>query len=465
MILIALSGAFFVAIAEHNEANTNCDKVALWTSSIIFCIVCVCFFKFDTLTKEIQCIESISFDLGIKGAYIVGFDKLSIVFSLLTAFCSMLLSIWTMFSEVDHKRRIFAGILIFEACAIGAFCSFDIFTLYFFVECSIIPMLIVISSSEDSKPIEQFLVYSLVSAVLVLVSVIFLYNQTGTSNLLKIIENKDKVSSFVFWILSVGVSLKLPLFPFTYWLPIAHVKTKIAGSVLLASIVLKFGMLLLMRLIFPIFTKELVEYRSIFLFAATVSAFIACSHIFFQKDLKKLIAYFSIIHMSMYFFGVISGTEPCMFIFSNIMHSLTVALLFFLVDYMESYYETRIINRIKSSEKNNGLLRRLFFAAVLCLIGAPITGNFIAETSVLAASVFAFIPSTNLSFSVALMTIIIISSAFVLFLSHNIFFRAKISQQESVLTYSVKDKAKLAILGILLLLIIYFGLFPSSLLK
>ena len=148
-------------------------------------------------------------------------------------------------------------ILLMETAMIGVFCSLDFILFYVFWEAMLIPMYLLIAiwggPKKDYASI-KFFIYTLFGSVFLLVAIIALYLANGTFS---IPEAMFKGYSFQFqiWVFlafAIAFAIKVPMFPFHTWLPAAHTEAPTAGSVFLASILLKMGTYGFLRFCLPI---------------------------------------------------------------------------------------------------------------------------------------------------------------------------------------------------------------------
>jgi NADH-quinone oxidoreductase subunit M len=299
----------------------------------------------------------------------------------------------------------------------------------------------------------------MLSAMLILIAIIMIYLETKSSNLLEIYNIGIKNEN-IFWLLMVGIGIKIPVWPLCNWLPIAHTKTNVVCSVLLASIVLKFSTLVLMRLVDPIFSECLARYRDIFVIASIVSMSLAVISIMFQDDIKQFFAYFSIIHMDLYFMMFLSGIDRRHFIFSTLQHGLLAIVMFFTADIIETLFKTRSISTISNYSQQYYGLRVLLLFVCTSLIGIPCTSGFIAEMM----SFYAITKGMSIAVSVTVMLIIVVLSAYTLFVYHSILPKNKRTQSEIPQDLDLCDDYQMTSLVIASSVMLVLGVSPALLL-
>ena len=373
--IIPLIGILFIALTKERNI-LGIKSVSLWTTSFAFFFSLIVAGAFD-FSKKIYT-EELPFFNKSPIAYRVGIDEFSALFvPIICAICCCCI-LWIM----KHKTNkiFYMSLLLFESLAIGAFYAWDMILMFLLIEATSIPLYIMMSQQKDKSTDAalHFFVYSILSAILILIAFITIYLEAHTTNIKEIqeigINNKG-----VFWLLAAGIGIKMPIFPFYNWLPIAHVKSKTVCSVLLASIVLKFSALLIVRFMQPLFMGVFQEYIHIVLFVILLSIAFATFQLTLQDDLKSLFAYFSIIHMNSAFFILLAEMKSSGFTFAMMCHSILLAILFFISHIVEKVYNSRSIRAIKIMTTAPKVIQICAFFAFYFIISAPFSGGFVTE--------------------------------------------------------------------------------------
>lgn len=381
LILLYLLSALFSFISNKK----NRKILFVWTSSTTIIYSIVLFSLFDFGKAELQFVERFALLDGINTE--LGIDKFAIFFVLFIAALEFLFSLWLIGKRnLENVERLFIYVPVACGFSVGAFCAMDLISLYFFIESSIIPLSFILLNSPDDdqrKSLWQYLTYSIISATLTMVAFVGIYVVAGTVELSAIssvlIQNGESGSCWMFWLLLIGVFMKVPTFPFHNWLPIVHVNTNVIGSIMFASIALKFSSLIFCRALFQIWSDVILNHLTLIFVLAIVSMLIAVARISIQKDIKKIFAYLSIIHMNLYLLGYICSNDLNLFLYSLLGHSLLMAFLFFITDAIETVYETRDLDKIQNSDIVYGDLKGWIFIGILISIGLPFTSSFLGE--------------------------------------------------------------------------------------
>lgn len=446
--LIPIAGMFFIAFTEEKDVF-GVKSVSLWTTVFAFFFSLIVAGAFDFSSKTIT--EEVAIFNKSPINYRVGIDTFSAMFVPIICLVCLVCILWI--ARHKTKKIFYISILLFESSAIGSFYAWDMFLLFILVETSTIPLYILMSQQKEKSTdaIFHFMLYSTLSAMLILIAFILIYLETQTTNLKEIYEIGVKNTS-VFWLLTIGIGIKMPIFPFYSWLPIAHVKSQTICSVLLASIVLKFGSLLIVRFIHPLFIGVLQENIQIVIFVIMLSIVFATSQILFQKDIKSMFAYFSIIHLNSAFVILLAEIKNNGFTFAVMGHSLLMPILFFTTHIIEKVYDTREIAQIKSITNVPQNLKIITFGAFFFLISAPFSWSFITE-------ILTFQALTKISiFCTCLFVVVtLITATYAIYIYNSIFAFWK---NADTAVYVLDNHKKIA-LFLLCAIFLFIGIFPK----
>src|SRR4051812_42186170 len=169
-----------------------------------------------------------------------------------------------------------------------------------------------------------------------LLAIIAIYWQAGTSDLPTILEKLQLPFQWQFWLwlaFFASFAVKVPMWPVHTWLPDAHVEAPTAGSVILAGVLLKMGGYGFIRFSLPMFPLASADFTP-FIFTLSVIAVIYTSLVALaQTDMKKLIAYSSVAHMGFVTLGLFSVTQEGLQggMYQMLSHGIVSAALFLVV--------------------------------------------------------------------------------------------------------------------------------------
>ena len=346
---------------------------------------------FDRTTAAFQFGEHAAWIPGLKINYAVGVDGISLLLVLLTTLVAPLcvLASWQVIRT--RVREFVLCLLVMETAMIGVFCALDSILFFVFWEAMLIPMALLIGVWGGPRRIYaslKFFIYTMAGSIFLLVALIALRLHTGTFHIPDLMGRPyDPV--FQCWIFAaffISFAIKVPMFPLHTWLPAAHVEAPTAGSVLLASILLKMGAYGFLRFCLPITPLAAHAFAPFMLGLSVVAILYGGFAALAQSDLKKLVAYSSVGHMGFATLGIFvlnaRGLEGALLVLVN--HGVTTGALFIAVGIIYERLHTRDLGAAAGIGKFMPVFS--FFLGVFCLssLAFPGTNSFIGEFLVLA---------------------------------------------------------------------------------
>jgi NADH-quinone oxidoreductase subunit M len=239
----------------------------------------------------------------------------------------------------------------------------------------------------------KFFLYTMAGSVLMLVAILYLYTQAGTFDytvLLKLLhEGRVSLSHdaqiYLFLAFFVAFAIKVPLWPLHTWLPDAHVEAPTAGSVMLASVMLKMGTYGIVRFCLPMFGNASRELAPCIVALALVGISVGALVALVQPNMKKLVAYSSVSHLGFVVLGTFAFNQQGLdgAVYQMLNHGVSTGALFMLVGFL---YERRHSLEIKAYGGVAGVAPKLavvFMVTTLASIGLPMLNNFVGEFLVL----------------------------------------------------------------------------------
>jgi NADH-quinone oxidoreductase subunit M len=453
-----IGGLCVMCISDKHIINIKASSI--WTSCYTLYLALTTLCSFDASTGKY--VEEIGTLGATHGKLTIVVDELSAVVVPVICFICLLSRVWTLGTDVRMMKAQFVMLFFFEAFAILAFYMTDIFLLFICMEATTIPIYTIMSTRAPPThdAVFRFLIYTIVGALLILVALIMIYLETHTSDLYEIYNGGGVKGRVAFLLLILGIAIKMPMWPFYHWLPVVHVKSQTTCSVILAAVTLKFASLLIVRFVEPLFLSELMTNSVIVSCVSIVSIVYALSQLVFQDDIKRMFAYFSIIHLNMYLLILLSGLSKGYFIFAIIQHSITVAALFFAADVVKKSCGTRLISELKNISNIPPFTRRIMIAAFLLLISVPFSCGFICEI----ISVYA---AWNISIvlTVAVLASIMISSIYAIYVYHICFGRRTAQEQPSEYAKHNVGAAQKSVLLSLVAVALLLGIMPDLVLR
>jgi NADH-quinone oxidoreductase subunit M len=470
---LPLIGALIlVAFLRGNDAmaQLNAKRLALLVTTATFLLSLAVLTGFDAANPDFQFVEEGEWMAGLT--YKMGVDGLSLPFVMLSTFFFPLtiLASWSVETRVKEYMACF---LLLETLILGVFTSLDMILFYLFFEGGLIPMFLIIGIWGGRDRIYaafKFFLYTLLGSLLMLVAMIYMYFDAGTTDIPALLNHQFSYEGFevlgwhivggaqtLMWLaFFASFAVKMPMWPVHTWLPDAHVQAPTAGSVILAAILLKMGGYGFLRFSLPMFPVA-SEIMTDFVFFLSVVAIIYTSLVaMMQEDMKKLVAYSSVAHMGFVTMGIFAsnqqGVDGAMF--QMISHGFISGALFLGVGVIYDRMHTREIAAY------GGIVNRMpVYAAVMMLftlanVGLPGTSGFVGEFLTLTGT---YQVSTWTALGAA--TGVILSAAYALWLYRRVIFGDLI--KESLKSITDMNAREVAFMAPLVVMTVLLGVYPS----
>jgi NADH-quinone oxidoreductase subunit M len=347
---------------------------------------------------------------------------------------------------------------------IGVFCALDLVLFYLFFEAGLIPMFLIIGIWGGKRRIYasfKFFLYTLLGSVLMLLAIMAMYWQAGTTDIPTLLAHKfpSNLQTWLWLAFFASFAVKMPMWPVHTWLPDAHVEAPTAGSVILAGVLLKMGGYGFIRVSLPMF-PEASEYFAPLVFALSVIAIIYTSLVaLMQEDIKKLIAYSSVAHMGFVTMGLFSMNEQGIqgAMFTMISHGLISGALFLCVGVIYDRMHTREIKAYGGLVNRMPMYAVVFLILTMANVALPGTSGFIGEFLTLMG---AFRSNTWVAFFAT--TGVILSAAYALWLYRRVVYGEL--DKPALQTITDLNRREIITFAPLILLIIYYGVQPGPIL-
>ena len=400
VLFLPLAGLLLL-LAIPSGQNLWLKLVANLTGALTLALSAFLIPSFRLDAAGFQFVERASWIPSIGAQYLIGIDGISLLLLLLTTLISFVALACSWNSVKERAKLYYAMLLLLETGVIGVFVSLDLFLFYLFWDAVLIPMYFIIGiygGPRRSYAAIKFFVYTLLGSVFMLLGFLALYFQYAarfgvyTFELTKLMEMRldSGVEQWIFFALFLGFAVKVPMFPFHTWLPDAHVEAPTAGSVLLASLLLKMGTYGFIRFSLPLLPKASMEPWIVNLMVglslvAIVYGALVCLT---QRDWKRLVAYSSVSHMGFCTLGIFTLNEAGIAgsVIQQVNHGISTGLLFLLVGFIYERRHSREISDYGGVAQVMPMFATVFAIAVFSSAGLPLLNGFIGDFSVLAGA-------------------------------------------------------------------------------
>jgi NADH-quinone oxidoreductase subunit M len=380
--------------------SSNGRLIKLWANGVFFVGILETLpllARFDT-GKDFQFVEKIAWIPSAGASYHLGVDGISLLMVVMTNLIGFLavLSSWSAIQT--RLKEYYAYFLIQQVGMLGVFMSLDFLLFFVFWEVTLVPMYFIIAiwgGPRRAYSAIKFVIYTAAGSILMLLGILTLYYmhgqqfQTYTFNIQELIRTQLPWAAgwWVFWALFIGFAVKVPMWPFHTWLPDAHVEAPTAGSVVLASVLLKLGTYGFIRFSLPLLPETAKDPTVVAIVAAIsiiaiVYGALVC---LMQKDMKKLIAYSSVSHMGFCTLGIIALNPQGIAgsVLQQVNHAISTGMLFLIVGVVYERRHTREIAEYSGLLKVMPVFTAVFLIAALSSMGMPPLNGFIGEFTIL----------------------------------------------------------------------------------
>jgi NADH-quinone oxidoreductase subunit M len=341
---------------------------------------------------------------GINVVYHLGVDGVSLWLVILS---TLIVPIALLASYRAIDKRVIEYLvlmLVLETGMVGVFVALDLFLFYVFWEVMLIPMYFIIGVWGGERRIYaaiKFVLYTMVGSLLMLAAIIAIYvihgGATGeyTFDIVRITQaiNGPEAALKIpiaaqYWLFgsfALAFLIKVPLFPFHTWLPDAHVEAPTAGSVILASVLLKMGTYGLIRFNLPWFREASIELAPLICTLAVIGVVYGALVAMVQPDIKKLVAYSSVSHLGFCVLGIFSFTPAGLqgALYQMLAHGLSTGALFLIIGIIYERRHTRLIAEFGGLATPMPMFSTLFMITTFASVGLPLLCGFVGEFLVL----------------------------------------------------------------------------------
>ncbi|EGJ49952.1 NADH-quinone oxidoreductase subunit M [Desulfocurvibacter africanus] len=364
-------------------------RVITLAASVAEVLLALPLFGFDP-AQGFQFVEQLTWVPQWGLSYYLGVDGISLLMVMLTVGILPLcvLCSWTYIGKRIKEFHI--CLLLMTAACIGVFCALDFVLFYVFWEAMLVPMYLLIAvwgGPERRYASIKFFLYTLAGSTLLLVAMVAFFRAGGTFSIPELMERSYSFR-FQFWAflaMALAFAIKVPMFPFHTWLPAAHVQAPSAGSVILASVLLKMGTYGFLRFCLPLTPAASAYFAPVMIAFAIASIIYGGFVALGQSDIKKLIAYSSVGHMGFAMLGIFlfnqRGVEGTLLVMLN--HGIVTGALFMMIGLIYERSHSREITANQGLGKFLPAYMGFWGLFALSSFGFPGLNSFVGEAAVM----------------------------------------------------------------------------------
>jgi NADH-quinone oxidoreductase subunit M len=460
--------SFLVALALPRSAPQSSRAWALVSSFATFIASLGLLFWFDRASGAEQLAIDLPWIASPDIHFAISANGVSLWLVLLSTLLTPLCVLVSWNSIHDRVKEFFAFLLLLEFGLVGVFIAQDLFLFYVFWEVSLVPMYFLIGIWGHDRRIYaavKFFLYTMAGSVLMLVAIIYIYNRTATFSYPAILEQLTSgrlnfapgEQMLLFLAFFLAFAIKVPLFPLHTWLPDAHVEAPTAGSVMLASVMLKMGCYGLLHFCLPLFPSAARTCAPWIVVLAIIGIIYGALVAMVQPNMKKLVAYSSVSHLGFVVLGIFSFTQMGLdgAVYQMLNHGISTGALFIGVGLLYERRHSLEIKDFGGVATAAPWLSTAFLITTLASIGLPMLNNFVGEFLVLQGAAIA-----NFKWAIYASIGVILSACYMLWMYQRVFY-GEVADKVRSMVPDLKPREWAAFVP-LIVMMVWMGVFSQS---
>jgi NADH-quinone oxidoreductase subunit M len=325
--------------------------------------------------------------LGIN--FVLGYDGISLVMLLLTGLLFPFIIMAGIKREQQETRYLYALILFTQAALTGVFLAQNAFLFYVFWELTLIPLyfILLMWGGEGRRNVTfKFFIYTLTGSLFLLFGIIFLYHLTPglhstDFSAFSQLSIPAGTQVWLFWVLFIAFAIKMPVFPFHTWQPSTYTMAPTQGVMILAGVMTKMGIYGALRFLFPVIPEGVLYWQNTVIILSLTGVIYASVIAFRQTNLKRLIAFSSMAHISLMVAAMFVLNYYALqgLLFQVLSHGVTIVALFYIVMLIEEKTSTLELPQMGGIKLQAPNMAILFLLVILGSIALPLTAGFVGE--------------------------------------------------------------------------------------
>ncbi|MEM9064388.1 MAG: NADH-quinone oxidoreductase subunit M [Planctomycetota bacterium] len=391
LIVLPLIAAAFIPLVQEKSVKT----VAMVGTLIPLGVGIGVALGFDWMAAGYQFETSFAWIEPMGLELSVGVDSVAMSLILLALLLGPV-CVGASYTAITKKvRTYYTWLLVLQAAMVGVFAARDLIFFYICFEFTLVPMYIMISlygSANRAKAATKFFLYTFTGSMVALAGLMYVawFNASVLGNewtfdIATLTAAGQQMSgveqAWVMAAMLAGFAVKVPLFPFHTWLPLAHTEAPTAGSVILAGVLLKLGTYGIFRFVLPITPEAVAEFAPFLATLSIIGIIYAGLICWVQTDVKKLVAYSSVSHLGFCVLGLVALNGPGLSgsVLYMINHGLSTGGLFLLIGMIYERYHTRSMNELGGLAGKMPVWSCFMVFFAMASVGLPGLNGFVSE--------------------------------------------------------------------------------------
>lgn len=458
---IPLAGAILLALLPDRGKIMQWSALGVTLITFIATLHLPAHFNYSAASGSFQFEQNYSWIASPAIRYHLGVDGLSMWLVVLTGFLAPL-GVLVSWRVIDTRRKLFYILfLLLQVAMLGVFVSLDLFLYYGFWEFSLVPMTILIAifgrTENRRKAALKYFLYTFISSALLLVGMLWVYAQTGTFDLPKLIQfasaHSISANSTALWLASLAFlgafAVKVPVFPLHGWLSDAIAEAPTAAVMVIAG---KLGLYSILRFSFGIFPEQSRHIAPLMIALGAIGIIYGALLALVQNDLKRLSAYATLSAVAFIIFGIfsftISGIDGG--IFHIVSESLTGAAFFMLLGILYERYGTYDMRSLGGVASRLPWMVAMFVIMSLSLVGLPMLNGFVGEFLILSGAMQSAI-AHHVAWTFFATSGVILSASYMLWMIQRVFYGSLGLKPETMPASDLNVREHLAMWPLLIL--------------